>query len=243
MSTDRQMITLVCYSHTDYIDILRIQDAFLALLPCTTVLLINRMPNIPIHFQRVIFYDEAKSYSKRVLQGLQQLDSDYILFLHDMDIVTQCSVPQMARCVEFMKLRGIDRVDLQYSALVEASAIPFENVMLTKSSSFVYNVNPSIWKRDVFLNIMDRFDKSYRDIENQETQAYCESFSFYKLWSPKKIHAGYFHVTDLFVFIHVTHGGKMLPLANNNLEPSLRAIYAGIHSLGYTSREIRRTLH
>jgi hypothetical protein len=237
------MVTLVCYSHTDYTDILRIQDMFLAMLPCKTVLMINRLPIIPTHFHQVVLYDESKSYSKRVLQGLQQIDSEYLLFLHDMDLVTQCSIPQIARCIEFMKTRNIDRVDLQYSNLIEESAIPFENVMLTKPTSFAYNVNPSIWKRIVFVNIMERFDKSYRDIENQETQTYCEQFSFYKLWSPKKIHAGYFHVTDLFVFLHLTHGGKMLPLTNNNLEPALQVLYAGLHSLRYVTREVRRTMH
>jgi len=237
------MVTLVCYSHTDYTDILRIQTAFLTMLPCRSILCINRPPNIPTNFDRVVFYDESLAYSKRVLQCLRQIDSEYIVFFHDMDIITQCSIPQLARCIELMKEKEIDRVDLQFSALIPESAIPFENVMLTKSTSFIYNVNPSIWKRSIFLNILERFDKSYRDIENQETQTYCEQFSFYKLWSPKKIHAGYFHVTDLFVFLHITHGGRMLPLTNNNLEPALQATYVGLNSLGYIRREIRRTLH
>jgi hypothetical protein len=237
------MVTLVCYSHTDYTDILRIQTAFLDVLPCKTILFINRPPTIPTKFDQMVFYNESLNYSKRVLQCLQQIDDEYILFFHDMDIVTQCSIPQLTRCIEFMKSKEIDRVDLQYSDLIQESAIPFENVMLTKSTCYIYNVNPSLWKRSVFLNIMERFDKSYRDIENQETQTYCESFSVYKLWSPKKIHAGYFHVTDLFVFLHITHGGRMLPLTNNNLEPALQVIYAGLHSVGYIRREIRRTMH
>lgn len=237
------MVTIVCYSHTDYTDVLQVQEQFLRMLPCKKVLIINRLPQVPIHFDSVVFYDDSLKYSKRIAQSFSQLSDEYVLFLHDMDVITHCSIPQIERLIEFMKNKSIDRVDLQYTKCIEEESLPFENVTLTRSHDFIYNVNPSIWKRDVLLDIMNKFDKDYRTIENTETQEYCKRFNIYKLWSPKKISAGYFHVTDLFVFIHLTHGGKLLPIRDNNLEPYLNVIYKGIHLSFSFRREIRRTMH
>ena len=237
------MTPLVCYSHTDYIDILTVQNAFLQSTPGTKVLMINKLPSIPTCFDAIVLYDDSQHYSKRVLQGLQQLDAEFVLFYHDMDVLIRYSPHEIEDLTYFMRTSNIDRIDLQYSAKQEKDSIQWKDVTLTRSDSFIYNVNPSIWRRSALMDIMRQFNKSYRQIEDMETQAYCQRFNIFKVWSPQKVHAGYFHTPPFFVFLHLTHGGKLLPAQNNNLEPWIQVIYRGILASFSFRREIRRTLH
>jgi hypothetical protein len=236
------MIPIVCYSNTDYTDILTVQDTFLQGFEGHKVLMVNKVPTIPLHFDRIVTYDDRLSYSKRVLQGLQQIDSDYVLFYHDMDILLRYSPNDVSELVQFMRDSNIDRVDLQHSAL-HGETMKWKDITLTRSTSYVYNVNPSVWKREVLLDIMTRFDKSYRMIEDMETQTYCARFNIFKIWSSRRIHAGYFHTTPFFIYLHVTHDGKLVPPESNNMEHWIQVVYRGILTSFSFQREIRRTLH
>lgn len=233
------MLPIVCYSHSDYADVLNVQCTFLGSYTGPKIFMLDK----PIVNERVVLYDDAQKYSKRVLQCLQQIDDEYILFFHDMDILVRYSPSECEELVAFMKQHGIDRVDLQYSMGALRDPIQFRDLTLTRNDSFVYNVNPSIWKRSVLMDIMSTFDYDYRRIEGNDVQSYMTKFNVYRLWSPRKVHAGYYHITDWFVFLHLTHEGGILPRHNNNLEPWLYVIYNGIlHSFSF-KRQIRTTMH
>lgn len=237
------MIPLVCYSNSDYLDVLRVQNAFLQNVTGPKILITNKVPDIPLWFDTVHLYDERLSYSKRVLAGIQEIDAEFVLFYHDMDVLLRYSPSEISDLAVFMRSSNIDRVDLQFSALQERDSIKWKDLVLTRSDSFIYNVNPSIWRRSVLIDIMTHFDKSYRAIEDIETQAYCLRFNIFKVWSASKIHAGYFHTSPFFVFLHLTHGGKLAPTEANNMDTWIYSIYRGILSTFSFSREIRRTLH
>jgi hypothetical protein len=237
------MIPLVCYSNSDYLDVLTVQNAFLQSFNGPMVLLTNQVPKIPLRFDTVILYDNTLNYSKRVLQGLLQLDSEFILFYHDIDILLRYSPNEVMELVHCMQKSGIDRIDLQYSTLKEEDSIQWKDMYLTRSDSYVYNVNPSIWRRSVLIDIMTQFDKSYRAIEDTEMQLYCQRFNIFKMWSQTKVHAGYFHTTPLFVFLHLTHGGKLPPQDSNTMEKWIETIYRGILVSFTLQREMRKTLH
>jgi hypothetical protein len=207
------------------------------------VLLTNQVPKIPLRFDTVILYDNTLNYSKRVLQGLLQLDSEFILFYHDIDILLRYSPNEVMELVHCMQKSGIDRIDLQYSTLKEEDSIQWKDMYLTRSDSYVYNVNPSIWRRSVLIDIMTQFDKPYRAIEDTEMQLYCQRFNIFKMWSQTKVHAGYFHTTPLFVFLHLTHGGKLPPQDSNTMEKWIETIYRGILVSFTLQREMRKTLH
>jgi hypothetical protein len=237
----KDIIPIVCYSHSDYFDILNVQNTFLKSYDVPKIFMLNK----PVADAKVVLYDETKNYSKRVLECLEQIEDEYILFLHDMDIVLRYSPIECAELVKLMRNQAIDRVDLQYSLNGdETNMIPFRNVFLAKNSSYVYNVNPSIWKRSAFMDIMKKFDYSYRDIEKNEVQSYMSKFNVYRLWSIKPpIHTGYYPVTDWFVFLHITHQGKLLPKTDNRLEPWLQVIYTGILNSFSFKRQIRTSLY
>jgi len=237
------MIPIVCYSHTDYLDVLAVQSVFLQSTNQPKILLINSVPIIPHCFDRVVLYDDTLNYSKRVLQGMQQIDAEFVLFFHDMDILLRWSPYDIDSIVDCMRSNNIDRIDLQYSELQEKDSIQWNDITFTRSTHYIYNVNPSIWRRSAFMDIMSRFDKNYRQIEDMETQTYCSQFNIFKVWSLRKIHAGYFHTLPFFVYLHLTHGGQLLPTTLNNLEPWIQCVYRGILASFSFRRKIRNTLH
>ena len=227
------MLTYIVYSHTEFLDVLLTQTHYLK--PYNNkVLLINKsdkdLSDLYSNYKQVIFYDDTLPYASRIL-SLSDLDLDYILFIHDIDIVITKNDKVINHFVDFMKKNDIDRIDLQvrpswdfnnwnriYTTIDD---IDIELRKQTNINNYIYNVNPSIWKLDTFLDVMNRFkDKTYRSIETS-AQQYCSKFNIYKLYSDQYVNCGHFGCLPFFQFIHITHGGKLLPLTNNNLNDSL----------------------
>lgn len=227
------MLTYVCYSHSDYEDILLVQDTFLQGYDVKKILLTNRQPTIPIHFDRVLLYHEIENYSDRLVECFSQIEDEYVLFAHDMDIPIQFNPARLEELVTMMRDRKIDSVGLQYLKYYDPDDThPFHDVTLVKNlaDNYRYNVNPTIWKVDVLRKIMMASSKSYRTIECEDTQKLTHQYQMYKLHCAQKVSAGYFHTTPLFIFLHITHHGELLPTTNNNLTEWLAVIYSMILS-------------
>jgi len=225
---------IICYSHSEYEDILKIQHAFLKSHMVPITLFTNKVP--AMDFDHVILYDDSLNYSKRLAHCLSQITDEYIIFFHDMDILIKYDQSSIKKLLSLMKEQSLDRIDFQVRKLNERDTIPFEDdIILTRrphnfvnEDLYYYNVNPSIWKTSALLDIMNKFDKGYRDIERVDTQYYVrQKFKIYKLYTPLKINAGYFNTTKLFCFLHITHYGKLLG-KNNELPLWLKVIYKGI---------------
>lgn len=237
-------MTLVVYSNSEYEDVLAVQDTFLQKYSGRKILLTDKVPKIAHHFDSVLFYDGSLQYSKRVLQGMNSIQDEYVVFFHDMDILVQYTPSRIEELIFFMKEKSIDRVDLQYTNETNSDTYSFQNVTLVRNQNrFVYNVNPSVWKRDVLLSIMSQFDRNYRQIESEDVQVVARQYRIYKLWVPKPIYAGYYTTTDLFVFLHITHEGRLLPTSSNSLDPWLNIVYRGILSSFPFHRQLRITMH
>ena len=77
-------------------------------------------------------------------------------------------------------------------------------------------MNPSIWKRESFIDLLSNFKhKNYRTIEDMDVQMYSKKFKIFKMFSNKKLDCGYFQCLESFVFLHISHNGKLLPLNMN----------------------------
>jgi hypothetical protein len=136
----------------------------------------------------------------------------------------------------------IDRIDLQcrrswdlYNR--ERLSIEFDNLNVElraqkNINNYIYNVNPSIWKLNVLLDIMENFkNETYRTIENESVMKYCLKYNIYKLYSDNPIKCGWFSCLSFFQFIHITHKGKLLPRSNNQLDTNLIPEYNKIIEL------------
>lgn len=227
----------VVYSHTDYLDVLTIQTEA---LPYTDkVLLINKNNKDLNHlygkYTQVIFYDDSLPYASRLL-SLECLSAEYILFIHDIDIVVKKNDVHIDLIQKYMSTHSIDRVDLQCrpnwdfsnkdKLTVELGDYKIELCEQKNINNYIYNVNPSIWKLSVLLDIMNRFKhETYRTIENDSVMKYCLKYKIYKLYSNNPIKCGWFSCLPFFQFIHITHKGKLLPPLNNRLESHLISEY------------------
>ncbi len=245
------MLTYIIYSHTDFLDILKIQTHKLKSYR-DKILLINKsdldLSDIYSQYEKIIFYDDALPYASRIL-SLVDLDLEYVLFIHDIDIIITKNNKIINHFVDFMKTNDIDRIDLQVRynwdlnnsekiyMTIDDKVIELRRQVNAKTKS-IYNVNPSIWKLSALLNIMNQFkNETYRSIE-LNVQEYCSKFKIYKLYSDEYISCGWFSCLSFFQFLHITHRGKLLPILNNNLNEYLKFEYTNILSewLSDTSR-------
>jgi hypothetical protein len=190
------------------------------------------------NFEKVIFYDSSDTYPVRISKSLSQIDSDYVLLLHDIDILLKYDLGVLEFLQTFLINNQYDRIDLKYTPKINGELI-YEiirngenNVIIEKTdlvedgeyylisqndeTNYIYNVNPSIWKKNVIIDIMEKFPhKNYRTIEDPDVQVYCKKFNIFKIYSKNQLLCGYFECVDFFVFLHISHSGKLLPLNNS----------------------------
>jgi hypothetical protein len=232
------MINFVIYSHTDYLDVLQIQTDYLSLIKNKT-LLINKnemdINHIYIFYDKIIFYDDSKPYPQRISECLNQITDDYILLCHDIDIIININQKLITEFYNFLKNHNFDRIDLKHFDSSETSLLYIcddkENhlswsvvskpnddnqLYLAKQndpSKYIYNVNPSIWKRDSILEIMNEFpDKNYREIEQMDVQNFAIKYNIFKIFSKEKKECGHFNCIYDFIFFHISHSGSFVPL-------------------------------
>jgi len=233
-------INYIVYGHTSYLDILEIQSDYIRNYGNVTLFLNSNdleLDGLYAKYDRVIFYDDNVQYAKRLIHCLNQIDDEYFLLIHDIDILLDVDEDIISSFYDFMKSRNVDRVDLKQSPnlnvpnvieVVKDVSVDLwptintndmgDGIHLVKQEDprdFIYNVNPSIWKRESFLQLLNTYsDKTYRTIEGMDVQNYCKRLNVYKLYSKRAIDCGYFICLDIFKFLHISHSGKLLRLTN-----------------------------
>jgi hypothetical protein len=220
------MLTYVIYSHTDYLDTLEIQTEYLKSYENKYLLINNNNVESEIfsNYKGIIYYDDILTYPSRLLY-LKELDLDYILFIHDIDIIVDKNDVIIESIVNKMIDENIDRIDLQYDRDYRDNSINniakiyidgYSDFYLNKQDCFfTYNVNPSIWKLSSFMDLMENHkNDTYRTIE-ETAQKYCkDKYSIYKPYSDYSYQCGYFECIYFFKFLHITHHGEYLPISN-----------------------------
>ena len=233
------MIPYIVYAHSEYADILSAQTHYLSSYE-NKVLLIDKsgaeLTDICSKYKQVLFYDDNLPYASRLLK-LTELDLDYVLFIHDIDVLVVRDDEVVEYVLDKMIEHNIDRVDLKYKNIPLLEKILIDkndnDFVLTKSNNnidnYIYNVNPSIWKVSVFMEIMSKFkNETYRTIEGNESgvQAFCSQYRMFALHGESYINCGHFGCMPFFQYIHLTHGGKLLSRTTN---PKDCGPYQNIH--------------
>ena len=218
----------VVYSHSSFSDVFKVQNQYFKEIKHEKILFIDILDEtIDYNFDRIIFYNPDLNYSKRLSECLRQMNTDkYVIFIHDNDILLKHCEKDIYHLTNIMTEYSIDRIDLQHKIDNHENIhkIQYNNeIQLCQhknASGYNYNVNPSIYRFHKLKAIMDTFDCSYRAIEWYESgvQEYCvNNLNTYTLYSSKPICAGYFNVTDIFIFLHITHHGELLPQENEKI--------------------------
>jgi len=222
-----EKLKFVVYSHTSFLEVLKIQIDYLKDVG-EMVLIINKntenLEEIYTHFKKIIFYDDSLPYGYRLLNTIKEVPYEYFIFIHDNDIVFHIDEEKIKSMIIFLKENNYDRVDFQLAYdfdSLRGHEIKDTELYYVKSSNtdttnkgYPYNVNPSIWKKDTLLDIMDKFGfRDYRTIEHPDTQNYVVKYNIFKLFSKNKFKCGYFICTGPFRYIHITHSQKYLNIS------------------------------
>lgn len=212
------MIPYVVYSHTDYLKILEVQSDYIQKCP-NRVLFVNTPTNgelesIEAKYDEVIYYNDSLQYTDRVAHGLENIDSKYILFTHDIDILLNIDLQTIDQFVTLAEEHNIDRIDLKHTPVIE-DAHEYNNevslIKVTDVNSYMYNVNPCIWKVDAFKDLLSNFkNRSYRNVEDMDVQKFCLKYNMYKAHSNIFLKCGYYNCMSFYTFLHISHAGKML---------------------------------
>lgn len=203
-------------------------------------------------YNKVIFYDDNDPYASRLAKSIDKINLEYFILIHDIDILLDVNDIYIESLFKFIKHHNYDRIDLKYKDKSDPSLIfeidPTKDVGDWKIENtkdltngyfllrdqdprkFLYNVNPSIWKKSTLLSIMNAFsNKSYRMIEGMDVQNFCTQFNIFHLYSKSILHCGYFVCLDIFKFLHISHSGRLLLLND-----SCTTAYGQSYSDAYT---------
>lgn len=230
--------TYVIYSHTEFLDLLKITCDYLEDTE-NKILIINKNDlehELYSKFKEVIFYDDTLQYTDKVSEALRKIDSKYILFTHEVDVPLKRDSIILNKFIKLMEVENIDRIDLQPNGgnsgkfikilkdddienwpRIDMTEIQDDDMCLglhTDPNSYIYNVNPSIWKRTSLIEVFETFKgRSYRDIEYGDVQNYCTKFKIYNLYSRNHtLRCGYMNSLPLYKYLHITHYRRMLRL-------------------------------
>ena len=112
-------ISICIYSHTSYLKILKIQTDYIKKYNYKLILIINKneldLEDIYSIYDEVIFYDDLLPYSYRLISCLSKIYDDYLVLIHDIDIVLNIDINIIDNFIMFMYTNCIDRIDLKYN--------------------------------------------------------------------------------------------------------------------------------
>lgn len=195
--------------------------------------------DIKSNFKEIIFYDDTLPYTTKISRVLDKISSKYILFTHEVDIMLNVDEKIINQFVDFMELDDVDRIDLQpnegntkgvYIKIDSNTNVTewpkYENLhdpynqlthtdhylgLHTNPRTYIFNVNPSIWKKSTLLELFTTFSgRTYRNIEHDDVQDYCTKYKIYNLYSRYVLHCGYLKCLPFYKYLHITHYQRLL---------------------------------
>jgi hypothetical protein len=171
----------------------------------------------------LINYDANLNYSKRVKSILEKIDDDYIVLLHDIDIILNFDNEMLEKYLSIVKENNIDRLSFGVynnpNKIIQKNNLVVCKLDLRISNNFFtpFDHTPSIYNRKSLIELYTIFnEESYVSVEqNLNVQIYVnENYKFYGIQKTNdiilKYHRG-FVFSEFFNFLHITVQGKFLP--------------------------------
>ena len=247
-------IVYVCYSHSEYYDILNVHSDYLKNInDIYKILLVDKI--VPEHndltqtFDKIIYYDNNINYTKRLYNSLMKIKNDelfintkYVLFTQEKDILINMDNTKINEIIDIMNTDKIDRIVL--ITWHNNCDHKINNIEFSKSNDS-FTVNPSIWNLQSFIKLNENFDLIYSDSELPAVHEYCrQNVSFFYLCvnNDKILRISIKPCSYIYVVIHITTQGKIiqLPTVENPTEDEQKylRIYEDILK-NYTFKEER----
>lgn len=172
----------------------------------------------------IIYYTKSNIYSKRLHEIMRQIDSEYVILLHDVDLILNFNKIKVAQYIALMKKTNIDR--LSFGVYDNPNNVIKENEIeicklekgISKNYFTPFDHTPSIYRKDKLISIYKNFEnETYAKLEqNSNVQDFVDNnIKCYGIQKNKNIslvyHRGFVFSEDIS-FLHLTIQGKFLPL-------------------------------
>ncbi len=152
-------------------------------------------------FDGFLFYDDTDTYDKKLLSLFAQIQADYIVLIHDNDLLIEFDNTLFETLVSKMVEHKIDRTIFGVAArsgpatiyLTPEDAICRVNDIESPHFMTPYDVGPSVWNKASFIAALLTIPNTqYRDIEQSSIQKYCkEHLNMYGFVSHKYVKSYY----------------------------------------------------
>lgn len=172
--------------------------------------------------KEVILYDQSLSYTDRIVHLIENIDSEYFLLIHDVDLILNLDVKKLYKYLDMVIKNNIDRLSLgvfnnKIEEIVDGDiSICKLEYNMSKNFFTPFDYAPSIYKKVSAYSFYKKFSgESYRNLElNPDAQAYInDNFKSYGIQKNDNInivyHRGFAYSHD-FNFLHITVGGLFL---------------------------------
>lgn len=244
---------ILIYTHSDYFDILPVQLYYFSkLFQDNSNIFLCTNKEVDCVYTRVL-YDDTLPYASRILSCIQQIQTNntYILIIHENDALIRFDQLFIDILLNKMKEHTVDSLELKQGVsnidLIEVN----DMIYLThkgKWCDYKYSVQPTIWYKPSFIHLLSKFhDKTYRTIECDDVHNYVrDNLKAYSIYDTQSIQTMWYHVSNHFVFLHLTSRLLLLPCSKNNgLEPFIQDEHEYIYNnfLSNTTREKQPTMH
>jgi hypothetical protein len=216
--------TFLFYTHSDYDDLWEVlKDITSTLIPnkYKRLVAVNaNAPNQPAGFDDILTYDDSLNYSDKVLSLINHITTEYVVFVHDNDLMMSFSDKIFTELVSTIKTHTIDRCIFgiigRNNGTIQHPNFNLVNSKSTETPHFCtpYDVGPSIWKVEAFKDALAIVpNTSYRDIEGSEIQTYCTNHLNVYGFANDDTKPAYYVIgrpfSEPFQFLHMFVRGKM----------------------------------
>jgi hypothetical protein len=154
------MFDFVLYTHTDCKDVWPIFFGQTKKYEknLNKVIFVNKKDDdIPSDY-KVVLYDDTKVYRERLLNCLNQIETDYMLFQHeDMFLYKNAQWDKILSYKRIMMDNNIDIIKLIRGGNEVGQNFSLENPelkVITKDFPYIFAIQPSLFKTDSFVNIV-----------------------------------------------------------------------------------------
>jgi len=214
-----QDLVLVIKTHSDYSYLWPIIDDYIENIKLKKILFYDKSENLPKNFDQYIEYDQQKTYMQRLTHLTDIVKEDYILLIHDVDIIINLDENLLEKYFVFMKEKKVGYLKLHLSVskdILKKGDLVLANLKNKCIANHVipYDVTPAIWVKKTLNMISKKFPNlSYRDAENtlEFQNFFINNISCYSL--DKKSNLKIIYCRNLcfskeFNFLHITTKGK-----------------------------------
>ena len=177
--------TFVIYSHSDNMDLWPYLNETLHKLPASykKFIAVNSDATTDcLSFDKIIRYTDSDQYSQKLLYILDQIDTQYMVLIHDNDLVIEFDCTLFDNLLNVCASNTIDRCMFGVVArsasesLVVADTHFIGQMNHLRSPHFFlpYDVSPSLWKVDSYKQALRAIPPtSYRAIESSAIVSFC----------------------------------------------------------------------